>query len=452
MKPCIFLFMSLLSASLCIADTTPPTAPSGLAAAKGIQLIILNWADNQEGDLAGYNVYRSFTSGGGYDLLDSDIGDSGYLDDTAVSGTTYYYVVTAVDTSFNESAYSSEISARPFATKGGAGMLALGECDCPGILFGGSGVEDILTILNGGMHINSYNFDEALDIVGRLPLTIDTEYIDIVGGFDYKHDIPEGLAVHELLDSEAVLPDPYEYMPDAVYSNIPDLGTIADSDDPQTYSPGYYSGGIQISSSEVHLEPGDYYLDSIGEGASIHMSGGLLTGEGVTLHIIGDADEGIDVRGNVSIDISAPTSGNYEGIAIFQKRDVNYDCVQSCVEPLSAAVPISEFSGSGIISIEGAVYMPHNRLELGGTGDIFTERVVADRIYINGTLEIVIDYQGDRSILGDFVHGGPVDIDDLIYFVDWWLVDYDVLADLNYDHRVDLADFAIIAENWSPFY
>ncbi|MHC5162356.1 MAG: hypothetical protein ACYSO4_04465, partial [Planctomycetota bacterium] len=87
MKPCIFLFMSLLSASLCIADTTPPTAPSGLAAAKGIQLIILNWADNQEGDLAGYNVYRSFTSGGGYDLLDSDIGDSGYLDDTAVSGT-----------------------------------------------------------------------------------------------------------------------------------------------------------------------------------------------------------------------------------------------------------------------------------------------------------------------------------------------------------------------------
>ncbi|MHC4288749.1 MAG: hypothetical protein ACYSSK_01575, partial [Planctomycetota bacterium] len=182
-----------------------------------------------------------------------------------------------------------------------------------------------------------------------------------------------------------------------------------------------------------------------------HMSGGLLTGEGVTLHIIGDADEGIDVRGNVSIDISAPTSGNYEGIAIFQKRDVNYDCVQSCVEPLSAAVPISEFSGSGIINIEGAVYMPHNRLELGGTGDIFTERVVADRIYINGTLEIVIDYQGDRSILGDFVHGGPVDIDDLIYFVDWWLVDYDVLADLNYDHRVDLADFAIIAENWSGY-
>ena len=240
-------------------------------------------------------------------------------------------------------------------------------------------------------------------------------------------------------------PIQYAYLPDAVYSTTPDLGTIADSNDPQTYSPGYYSGGIQISSSEVHLEPGDYYLDSIGEGASMHMSGGTLTGDGVTLHIVGNADYGIDVAGNANIDISAPTSDMYEGIAIFQSRDPDSDG-----DALNN--PESEFNGLGFIEIDGAIYMPQNLLILGGTGDIYAKRAVADRFEIYGTGWKVIDNRdGERSILGDFVHGGPVDLNDLLYFVQRWLTDYDVPADLNYDHRVDLADFAIIAENWSGY-
>ena len=171
-----------------------------------------------------------------------------------------------------------------------------------------------------------------------------------------------------------------------------------------------------------------------------------------TSPVVSIGDDPITTTGEVLVD--TPVDMSDWTSATHEKRDPDYDCAQSCVAPWNDADPISEFNGFGVVNIEGAVYMPHNRLELGGTGDIFTERVVADRIYINGTLEIVIDYQGERSILGDFnqEYGGLVDLYDLLYFVDWWLVDYDVLADLNYDHRVDLADLAIIAENWSPFY
>ncbi|MBN2136784.1 MAG: tandem-95 repeat protein [Sedimentisphaerales bacterium] len=95
----------------------PPSAPSGLTATAGDGQVSLDWADNSESDLAGYNVYRSETTGGPYASVNSGlVGVSEYVDSTAVNGTTYYYVVTAVDSaspSANESGYSSEVSARP---------------------------------------------------------------------------------------------------------------------------------------------------------------------------------------------------------------------------------------------------------------------------------------------------------------------------------------------------
>jgi len=47
-----------------VSDGTPPATPSGLTAAAGAGQVALDWADNAETDLAGYNVYRSTTSGG----------------------------------------------------------------------------------------------------------------------------------------------------------------------------------------------------------------------------------------------------------------------------------------------------------------------------------------------------------------------------------------------------
>jgi M6 family metalloprotease-like protein len=92
----------------------PPAAPTGLAATAGSQAVSLNWDDNTEPDLAGYNVYRSTTSGSGYDKLNFSImSDSNYTDNTVINGIPYYYVVTAVDANDQESDYSNEASAVP---------------------------------------------------------------------------------------------------------------------------------------------------------------------------------------------------------------------------------------------------------------------------------------------------------------------------------------------------
>jgi hypothetical protein len=97
-------------------DTTSPAAPTGLAATPGDATVSLDWNDNGEGDLNGYNVYRSTTQGSGYSKLNGSLlSSSDYTDNSVSNGTTYYYVVTAVDTSSNESGYSGEVSATPQA-------------------------------------------------------------------------------------------------------------------------------------------------------------------------------------------------------------------------------------------------------------------------------------------------------------------------------------------------
>lgn len=103
---------------------TPPSAPTGLTTTAGIGTVSLDWNNNGESDLAGYNVYRSTTSGSDYAKLNSSLlTSSDYSDSNVSNGTTYYYVVTAVDTGSNESGYSGEVSATPNYPSTGTGAI-----------------------------------------------------------------------------------------------------------------------------------------------------------------------------------------------------------------------------------------------------------------------------------------------------------------------------------------
>jgi len=69
----------------------------------------LSWTPSSSSDVVGYNVYRGTVSGGPYTkLTSSPVASSPDADSTVSSGQTYYYVVTAVDSSNNESADSNQ--------------------------------------------------------------------------------------------------------------------------------------------------------------------------------------------------------------------------------------------------------------------------------------------------------------------------------------------------------
>jgi fibronectin type 3 domain-containing protein len=89
----------------------PPAAPTGLQAQASAGQVSLSW--NPSEGATDYNVYRSETSP--VDLGAEPIatvGATSYLDENVVNGTTYHYVVTAVNED-GESAASAEVSATP---------------------------------------------------------------------------------------------------------------------------------------------------------------------------------------------------------------------------------------------------------------------------------------------------------------------------------------------------
>ncbi|UCG16781.1 MAG: hypothetical protein JSV19_01850 [Phycisphaerales bacterium] len=95
-------------------DAVAPAEPTGLVASADDMFISLDWDDNTDPDLAGYNVLRSTNSGGPYlKINDALLLTSDFTDTGLSNGVAYYYVATAVDTSNNESGASTETGATP---------------------------------------------------------------------------------------------------------------------------------------------------------------------------------------------------------------------------------------------------------------------------------------------------------------------------------------------------
>lgn len=91
-------------------DTTPPNAPNNLTGSISSGNVSLDWFNNTESDLAGYNVYRANSGGGFVKLNNSLVSRSDYVDTTVSPSRTYLYKVKAVDNAGNESSFSSQIS------------------------------------------------------------------------------------------------------------------------------------------------------------------------------------------------------------------------------------------------------------------------------------------------------------------------------------------------------
>ncbi len=106
--------VSLLVSDSSIIPPEPLAAPTGLVAIGGDDQVSLSWNANSEAHLAGYNLYRTTTSGSGYTQVNSTlITSTAYTDSSASNGTLYHYILTAEGTAGNESLATPEISAMP---------------------------------------------------------------------------------------------------------------------------------------------------------------------------------------------------------------------------------------------------------------------------------------------------------------------------------------------------
>jgi len=133
---------------------------------------------------------------------------------------------------------------------------------------------------------------------------------------------------------------------------------------------GTYCSQVSAGGSvTLQLSGGLYYLEngiSIGAGATMTCTGGS------TLYVASGA---FTASGSSPVTLTAPTSGTYNGLAVWQP---------------SGNATTSSLGGSASLTVNGLVYMPKAQFNYSGTGSIAGTNltVVANSYYLTGSAHI----------------------------------------------------------------
>ena len=165
-----------------------------------------------------------------------------------------------------------------------------------------------------------------------------------------------------------------------------------------TLNPGTYQGGISVSGqATVTLLPGVYIL----EGGGLTVTGqGRVVGRGVVIYNAAQSAEfdGINVYGRGSLSISAPTSGTYRGIALFQSA--------------TGGTPL-EITDDGSVSLAGVLYAPRATVRVSGNGQLalqgdlqsaISAQLIANDLKVIGNGQFSLNTLPEAS-LGSGQHG-----------------------------------------------
>jgi fibronectin type 3 domain-containing protein len=164
------------------APATPPAAPSGLQATAGNAQVSLSWTAST--GATSYHVKRSTTSGGPYTQVAAPTTASD-TDTGLTNGTTYYYVVSALDGA-GESANSAQVSATPVGAVADVTITvnpAIAKPISPyiyGINFysGVTGAPPLLTMdRDGGNRWTAYNWETNASNAGSDYLYENDDYL-----------------------------------------------------------------------------------------------------------------------------------------------------------------------------------------------------------------------------------------------------------------------------------
>ncbi|MEQ1499540.1 MAG: pilus assembly protein TadG-related protein [Novosphingobium sp.] len=196
-------------------------------------------------------------------------------------------------------------------------------------------------------------------------------------------------------------PDPYASVPVPSSASMTCTATallnIASS---TTINPGVFCGGIAVGAGKVlTMSPGTYYIKkkfNMGSASTLNATGG------VTIVLLDDACLGdgtcIKEKGlldNITINLTAPTTGTFAGIALYAQ---------------GTTMTRQEFSNNVALNIQGALYAPGDLFSF-HNNSLFSNakcaQVIGRRVNFenNATMGSNCDNTGVKQIVGP--GGGP---------------------------------------------
>jgi hypothetical protein len=154
-----------------------------------------------------------------------------------------------------------------------------------------------------------------------------------------------------------------------------------------TLNPGVYCGGITITGSgPITFNPGTYIIN----GGGFNWGGSAtLTGSHVMFYITGQngyTAAPLNASGNGSINLTAPSSGAFEGLLFYQDRSLTYTTANT-------------FNGNSNSVTTGAFYFPTTSLTYSGSSTGRYQALVAKTITMSGNANFLNDTTGTFTAL-----------------------------------------------------
>lgn len=163
-------------------------------------------------------------------------------------------------------------------------------------------------------------------------------------------------------------------------------------------SPGYYSGGINVTSStaNIRFEPGIYVLDgeikdNVNAKGGLNLTGGTIdAGDGVMFYILGGS---VDIGGGAILNMTELVPWEDDNIALPYEGMLIYQ------DPYN--ITPARIIGTSDLELVGTIYFPFNHVEIGGDGYAVGTQLIAESILVHTSGEgVVINYDGRNRAPG----------------------------------------------------
>jgi len=240
-----------------------------------------------------------------------------------------------------------------------------------------------------GVRVNSsatggyaYPANTALWATGSARITAPT--VQVVGGSQTDNN---GSISPTPVTSAPAAADPLldRAIPD--YSGMPCLSGSFTSNSWQTggilnINPGRYCGGLTFANnSRANFAPGMYFVDG---GSMTFASGMTFVGTGVTFFLVGSGTPAsLQIGNGVTVDLAAPTSGDYQGMLFFQKHAI----------PPAARTPsaTNRLQGGANMKLVGTLYFRDSAVQIdNGTSTTSAFALIANTLNFQGGTSVTI--------------------------------------------------------------
>ncbi len=209
--------------------------------------------------------------------------------------------------------------------------------------------------------------------------------MNIVGGFTYPNwATPSTFFLKTPTVNQPVVADPDASLAPPSASGLGAGGRPALPYGSNTITPGVFAGGLTLGGgSTITMAPGIYYM----QGGNFVVANGVnLSGSGVMIYM-DSSGYSISFQGGTTINLSAPTSGTYQGIVYYQDR--------------ANTSNLNNIANGANVNISGTIYAPNAPMTIAGgaSGSTYGTQFIIKSLNVSNGIRVSINTSSSSNVI-----------------------------------------------------